>query len=43
MTTQTPAPALDELDVRIVEQGDAVNALLCSTDNGCTTNASNGC
>lgn len=34
--------ALD-LDVRIVEEGDAVNALLCSTDNGCDTRKDGDC
>ena len=32
-----------DLDVSIVETGDAVNALLCSTDNGCGTQSHNGC
>lgn len=36
------ADALD-LDVRIVEEGDAVNALLCSTDNGCDTRTDGDC
>lgn len=32
-----------DLDVRIVEAGDAVNALLCSTDNGCDTQKNGDC
>jgi FxLD family lantipeptide len=32
-----------DLDVSIVEAGDAVDALLCSTDNGCGTQSHNGC
>jgi FxLD family lantipeptide len=32
-----------DLDVSIVEAGDAVDALLCSTDNGCGTQSNNGC
>ncbi|WP_116429972.1 FxLD family lanthipeptide [Parafrankia soli] len=32
-----------ELDVSIVEQGDAADALLCTTDNGCSTNKSTDC
>jgi FxLD family lantipeptide len=43
MAPQTPSPAPGELDVQIVESGDAVDALLCSTDNGCTTASHNGC
>lgn len=34
--TSVGADALD-LDIRIVEEGDAVNALWCTTDNGCDT------
>lgn len=34
--------ALD-LDVTVVEQGDAVNALLGSTDNGCDTRKDGDC
>jgi FxLD family lantipeptide len=38
-TTQNVLTDSDELslDIRIVEEGDAVDALLCSTDNGCDT------
>jgi FxLD family lantipeptide len=36
------ADALD-LDVRIVEEGAAVNALLCTTDNGCDTRKDGDC
>lgn len=32
-----------DLDVSIVERGDAVNALLCSTDNGCDTVKGSDC
>jgi FxLD family lantipeptide len=32
-----------DLDVSVVEQGDAVNALLCSTDNGCDTQQGGDC
>jgi FxLD family lantipeptide len=32
-----------DLDISIVEAGDAVDALLCSTDNGCGTQSHNGC
>ena len=32
-----------DLDVRIVESGEAVDALLCSTDNGCDTGAGSDC
>jgi FxLD family lantipeptide len=32
-----------DLDVSIVEAGDAVNALLCSTDNGCDTQKDGDC
>ncbi|MCK9923323.1 hypothetical protein MXD61_15830 [Frankia sp. AgPm24] len=32
-----------ELDVSIVEQGDAADALLCTTDNGCSTNKNTDC
>ncbi len=32
-----------DLDVTIVEQGDAANALLCTTDNGCSTNKNKDC
>ncbi len=32
-----------DLDVSIVETGDAVNALLCSTDNGCDTRKEGDC
>lgn len=35
--------ALDDLDVRIVESGDAAEALQCSTDNGCDTRKSGDC
>lgn len=42
MTTQTPVCAFD-LDVKIVEAGDAVDALLCSTDNGCDTQKEGDC
>lgn len=42
MATQTPASAFD-LDVTIVEAGDAVDALLCSTDNGCDTQKEGDC
>lgn len=31
------------LDITVVEEGDAVNALLCSTDNGCDTQAQGDC
>ncbi len=44
--TAHPAPSHDsdfDLDVSIVEAGDAVNALLCSTDNGCNTVAGSDC
>ncbi|MBV9010627.1 MAG: hypothetical protein JO272_01030 [Pseudonocardiales bacterium] len=40
--TSVGADALD-LDVRIVEEGDAINALLCSTDNGCDTRKDGDC
>ncbi|MGH3885850.1 MAG: FxLD family lanthipeptide [Pseudonocardiaceae bacterium] len=39
-------PAADsefDLDVSVVEAGDAVNALLCSTDNGCDTQKQGDC
>jgi FxLD family lantipeptide len=32
-----------DLDVSIAEAGDAVNALLCSTDNGCDTQKQGDC
>jgi FxLD family lantipeptide len=32
-----------DLDITVVEAGDAVNALLCSTDNGCNTVAGGDC
>ncbi|WP_157472389.1 FxLD family lanthipeptide [Frankia sp. EAN1pec] len=32
-----------DLDVTIVEQGDAADALLCTTDNGCSTNKNSDC
>lgn len=32
-----------DLDVSIVEVGDAVNVLLCSTDNGCDTQKDGDC
>lgn len=32
-----------DLDVSIVETGDAVDALLCSTDNGCDTRKTGDC
>ncbi len=32
-----------DLDVSIVEQGSAADALLCTTDNGCSTNKSTDC
>lgn len=37
--------AVDELDldISIVETGDAVDALLCSTDNGCDTRKTGDC
>jgi FxLD family lantipeptide len=31
------------LDVTVVEDGDAVNALMCSTDNGCDTDTNGDC
>ncbi len=36
---------LDELslDITVVETGDAVDALLCSTDNGCDTKKTGDC
>jgi FxLD family lantipeptide len=42
---QTLAPAGDplDLDVRIVESGDAVNALLGDTDDGCNTVKGSDC
>jgi FxLD family lantipeptide len=47
-TQMTARPAPDQgadfnLDVSIVEAGDAVNALLCSTDNGCDTVGGSDC
>ncbi|GLZ09630.1 hypothetical protein Acsp03_70960 [Actinomadura sp. NBRC 104412] len=44
-TTQNTAIEPDELslDIRIVEEGDAVEALLCSTDNGCDTQKQGDC
>jgi|GEM_PF-2856848 len=38
----TEAVELD-LDVSIVEQGDGVDSLLCTTDNGCSTNKNKDC
>jgi FxLD family lantipeptide len=32
-----------DLDLRIVQAGDAVDAMLCSTDNGCDTQAGGDC
>jgi FxLD family lantipeptide len=32
-----------DLDVSIVETGDAASALLCSTDNGCDTQKQGDC
>lgn len=49
MTTQATASPLQgddsdfDLDVSIVEAGDAVSVLLCSTDNGCNTVAGSDC
>jgi FxLD family lantipeptide len=37
------APGDLDLDVRIVESGDAVNVLLGSTDDGCNTVAGSDC
>jgi FxLD family lantipeptide len=31
------------LDIRVVEEGEAVDALLCSTDNGCDTRRGGDC
>jgi FxLD family lantipeptide len=42
MDTQAPAAAFD-LDVKLVEAGDAVDALLGSTDNGCDTQSQGDC
>jgi FxLD family lantipeptide len=46
-TTMSVSPAQDvgdlSLDVSVVEAGPAVNALLCSTDNGCDTQANGDC
>jgi FxLD family lantipeptide len=47
MATPTLAQPADtsgalDLDVSIVERGDAVDALLCSTDNGCNTKKGQG-
>lgn len=43
MATQNPTAAAFDLDVRIVQAGHAVDALLCSTDNGCDTRAQGDC
>jgi FxLD family lantipeptide len=49
MAMQTTAPQAHrgdssfDLDVSIVEAGPAVNALLCSTDNGCDTQGGSDC
>jgi FxLD family lantipeptide len=43
MATQTPTAAAFDLDVRLVQAGDAVDALLCSTDNGCDTQVQGNC
>jgi FxLD family lantipeptide len=32
-----------DLDITIVERGDAAEALLCSTDNGCDTSKNGDC
>lgn len=31
------------LDITVVEEGEAVDALLCSTDNGCDTQKKGDC
>jgi FxLD family lantipeptide len=31
------------LDITVVEEGEAVHALLCSTDNGCDTQKQGDC
>ncbi len=40
---QTAVPADLDLDVRIVESGDAVNVLLGNTDDGCNTVRGSDC
>jgi FxLD family lantipeptide len=44
-TIQNVITGSDELslDIRVVEEGDAVDALLCSTDNGCDTQKQGDC
>lgn len=44
-TAQTSTAETDEmeLDITVVEEGDAVDALLCSTDNGCDTQKQGDC
>ncbi len=47
-TMSTPANTTTEqdelaLDITIVEEGEAVDALLCSTDNGCDTKKQGDC
>jgi FxLD family lantipeptide len=48
-TPQVPARSLAadpddlDLDVSIVEKGDAADVLLCTTDNGCNTIAGSQC
>jgi FxLD family lantipeptide len=44
-TVENTIPAEDELflDITVVEEGDAVEALLLSTDNGCDTQKQGDC
>jgi FxLD family lantipeptide len=45
MTVPVNTNEQDELflDIRVVEEGEAVEALLCSTDNGCDTRRDGDC
>jgi FxLD family lantipeptide len=44
-TSEVPVADASELDldVSIVEQGEGVDSLLCTTDNGCSTNKNKDC
>ncbi len=43
MTTPVDTSTELDLDITIVESGEAVDALLCSTDNGCDTRKDGDC
>ena len=46
MAPKVQSPVVQDelsLDIKVVEDGDAVDALLCSTNNGCDTQKQGDC